>query len=228
MAVYEIAGVTVDMQLTGRTARQAEPYRIHGDGKADMVIRCDAQRTLEQNPQLEDLDMAEYIATGTIFARNILKYDGFQLHACAVGLDGKAYLFSAPCGMGKSTHGERWCRLFGATLINDDKPVLRYTESGWMVYGTPWSGKHDLSAPIGLPLGGIACLYRGEVNEIEPMETGKAVTAIISQCLRNLSGEQMQRQLELLDKLLRQKPIWQLTSRNEDAAAEVSREAMTK
>ena len=76
MAVYEIAGVTVDMQLTGRTARQAEPYRIHGDGKADMVIRCDAQRTLEQNPQLEDLDMAEYIATGTIFARNILRRSG--------------------------------------------------------------------------------------------------------------------------------------------------------
>ena len=228
MSFYRIAGITVEMEPTGRTARQAEAYRIDFDGKADMVICCDPQKTLAMNPQLETLDAAEYIATGTIFARKMLDFGGFQLHSCAVGLDGKAYLFSAPSGVGKSTHGARWCRMFGAIPINDDKPLLRHTEDGWMVYGTPWSGKHDLSTPGAIPLGGIAFLFRGQENTIWPMEPSMAVTAAISQCLRYLTHEQMEKQLTLVDQLLKDVHVWHLTCRNDDASAEVSREAMKK
>lgn len=228
MAFYRIAGLTVEMDVTGRTAQQAEAYKVDFDGVADMTVRCNAEETLKRNPQLETVDLAEYIATGTVFARKMLDFQGFQLHSCAVGLDGKAYLFSAPSGTGKSTHGERWCRMFGAIPINDDKPLLRRTEAGWTVYGTPWSGKHDLSTPGGIPLGGVAFLFRGEENAIWPMEPAVAVPAAISQSLRYLNHGQMDKQLALLDRLLQEVPVWHLTCRNDDASAEVSREAMTK
>lgn len=228
MGLYRIAGLTVQMDVAGRIRKQAEPYGCTGSGPADITIDCDPARLLEQNPSLQDLDLARYMGTGAVFARKLLEFGGFQLHASAVVLDGRAYLFSAPGGVGKSTHTEKWCRLFGAEYLNDDKPVLRAMEDGWMAWGTPWSGKHDLSSPRGAKLGGIAWLQRGEENTIERLEPEDAVPLIMSQCLHRLNAAQMDTQLKLLDRLLREVPIWRLTCRNEDGAAVLSWENMTE
>lgn len=228
MKRYEIAGLAVDMEASGRTEMQAEPYRVSAHGPADITLTCDARRVLELNPQLETLEIAEYMGAGMIFARHLLKFDGTYLHASAVILDGKAYLFSANSGTGKSTHTEKWCRLFGATYLNDDKPALRLVDGVWMAYGTPWSGKHDLSTPTGVPLGGIAFLKRGEENAIRPMTSAQAVPHILHQSQWKLQMNQMETQLALVDKLLRQVPVWELTCRNDDAAAILSHSVMTK
>ena len=86
----------------------------------------------------------EYAYVGAEFNRKFLKYGGIMIHSSAVEVDGKAYLFSAPCGTGKSTHTKQWQKYFGADqaiIINDDKPVLRRLEDGWYAYGTPLVGK---------------------------------------------------------------------------------------
>ena len=113
-------------------------------------------------------------------------------------------------------------------VLNDDKPVLRRMGDTWMVYGTPWSGKHDLSQPKGVPLGGVAFLQRGEENTIRPMTAAEAVPAIISQIPRYLPKRFMEQQLMLLDKFLSAETIWLLTCRNDDDAARVSYEAMKR
>lgn len=53
-------------------------------------------------------------------------YNGLMLHASAAALGGRAYLFSGPCGRGKSTHTRLWQQTFGEAVqvFNDDKPVL--------------------------------------------------------------------------------------------------------
>ena len=226
MTRCKIAGLQVDVFAEGRTRKQLQPYLTEETGPADITVRCDSQRVLQRNPQLGDLDSAEYLGTGAVFARALLKFNGFQLHASAVMLDGKAYLFSAPSGTGKSTHTEKWCRLFGAKLLNDDKPALRLQDGKWMAYGTPWSGKHDLSTPTGVPLGGIAFLQRAEENRIRRLDPQEAVPMIISQSLRFLRPEQMELQLTLLDKLLRQMPVWLLECRNDDEAAYLAHKHM--
>lgn len=226
MARCKIAGLQVDVFAQGRTWKQLQPYLTEENGPADMTVRCDMQTVLKYYPGIDDSDSAEYLHTGSIFARQLLRFDGFQLHSSAVMLDGKAYLFSAPSGTGKSTHTEKWCRLFGAQLLNDDKPALRLLEGQWMAYGTPWSGKHDLSLPTGVPLGGIAFLRRAEENRIRRLDPQEAVPLLIGQSLRCLSMEQMDLQLKLMDKLLRQIPVWELECRNDDQAAYLSCEHM--
>ena len=228
MAVYSIAGLTVEMDVTGRTLRQAAPYLTEPNKTPDFTVKSNPQKILEANPQLGNLDDALYMGTGSVFSKKLLQYDGFQLHSSAVMLDGKAYLFSAPSGTGKSTHTEKWCRLFGAQLLNDDKPALRRQPGGWFAYGTPWSGKHDLSTPTGVPLGGIAFLNRGQENAISRMDPGEAVAEMIREAPRYLTMEQMQLQLALLDRLLQEVPVWKLYCRNEDAAAVMSHAAMTR
>lgn len=226
MKRYEIAGLAVDMEVSGRTELQAAAYAVPANGPADITLQCDARRVLELNPELEDLETAQYMGTGLIFSKRLLEFDGSYLHSSAVALDGKAYLFSANSGTGKSTHTEKWCRLFGATYLNDDKPALRLIDGVWMAYGTPWSGKHDLSSPVGVPVGGIAFLERGEENSICPMSAAEAVPRLMCQSLWRLNQQQMETQLRLMDKLLRQVPIWRLVCRNDDEAAIVSYGAM--
>lgn len=224
---YKIADLQVDMDVSGRTLKQAAPYIAQLQGDADIVIQCDPASVLQANPTMKTLDLAEYMGTGTCFAKGLLEHNGFFLHSSAIMLDGKAYLFSAHCGTGKSTHTQKWIRLFGAEYLNDDKPALRRIDGTWYAYGTPWSGKHDLSAPVGVPLGGIAFLQRGEVNTIVPMQPFEALMQLMPQTIRKLSQQQMDKLLPLVDKLLHEVPVWQLTCRNDDDAAFVSHAAMT-
>ena len=223
---YLIAGLAVDMEVSGRTKRQAAAYAAPAKGPADIVLDCDTRKFLDRYPNMKTMEMAEYMVTGLVFARKLLDFSGFQLHASAVALDGRAYLFSAESGTGKSTHTEKWCRLFGAEYINDDKPALRLVDGVWMAYGTPWSGKHDISSPEGYPLGGIAFLDRGD-NGICPLTPAQALPLFMAQTLKMLPQERMDSKLELLDSLLRQVPVWHLTCRNNDDAAHTSMQAMT-
>ena len=94
-----------------------------------------------------------------LFDRNIL-----LVHGSTVAVDGRAYLFAAKSGTGKSTHTRLWRERFGsrAVMVNDDKPFLRLTETGVLVYGSPWNGKHGLGNNICVPLKAICILERGE------------------------------------------------------------------
>ncbi len=160
--LYRIAGLTVSMTAGGRTARQGAVYTVPAGARPeiDFTVACDPTRVLAANPSLENLDDAEYVGTGSSFAARLPDYDGLQLHASAVELDGRAYLFSAPSGTGKSTHTHKWERLFGAAYINDDKPALLRLAGTWYAFGTPGSGKEDLSRPCQVPLGGVAYLAK--------------------------------------------------------------------
>ena len=228
MKRYVIADLTVDMDVSGRTLRQAAAYEAAAQGDADITLQCDVPGVLALNPRFRTEETAEYMGTGLLFAWELLNFNGSFLHASAVLLDGKAYFFSATSGKGKSTHTEKWCRLFGARYLNDDKPAIRLTDGVWKAYGTPWSGKYDLSLPVGAPLGGIAFLERGD-NAIRPMTAAEALPLFMQQSLWRLPDpEAMGRQLDLVDQLLRQVPIWKLTCRNDDEAALISHKAMTE
>lgn len=227
MARYHIAGLSVEMEVSGRTARQGAAYAAPaGAGPADLSITCDMDRLLARHPELASrLDDAQYMGTGANFARRLLDFAGLQLHASAVEYRGRAYLFSGPCGIGKSTHTEKWLRLFGARLINDDKPALRRLESGWRAYGTPWSGK-GASANLSAPIGGLAFLRRGGQNRVEVMEPAAALPLFISQTPRVLTQAQTEKMLDLADRLLREIPVWRLTCRNDDEAAVLAKRYM--
>ena len=225
---YEIAGLRVEMESFGRTVAQAEPYRCEPFSKADIVIQSNRLALQQRAPYLSE-DSCEYLSTGSSFYRQLLNFDGMLLHSSAVMVDGKAYLFSAPCGTGKSTHTQLWLREFGdrAKILNDDKPALRLEDGTWYAYGTPWSGKYDYSTNTKVPLAGICMLGRGEDNHIQPYGGAKAVHDILAQTARSADPVFMVKLLELLDKLVTQVPVWKLECNMEPEAAWVSYRAMS-
>lgn len=224
---YRIADLLVEMSPGGRTAAQAEVYRTSAVGcPADITIRVDGAAALAQCPELETEDMAEYIATGDCFAVGLLRNEGMMLHASAVEYGGRAVCFSAPPGVGKSTHAERWVRLFGASILNDDKPALRRTGGVWRAYGTPWSGKEDMSQNRSAPLAAVCFLFRGEENALEPLTPAQALPLLLSQTPFRLRREDMERLLTTADCLLRETKVFRLTCRNDDSAARFARDRL--
>lgn len=228
MINYKIAGLTVRMSSFGRTVEQAKPY-VCNAADPDIVISSTWEKLHERHPYLSE-DDCEYISTGSSFYRQLLRFDGMLIHASAVVVDGYAYLFSAPCGTGKSTHTKLWLQEFGdrAFILNDDKPALRLENGTWYAYGTPWSGKHDISANVRVPVAGICFLHRTEKNEIKPFSGHKAIFSLLEQTARPPSAELRGLLMTLCDKLLTTVPVWQMGCNMDPQAAHVSFDAMSR
>ncbi len=225
---YSIAGLRVAMASFGRTLDQAAPYQIPISGEPDITIRSFPEGLHEQCPYLS-LDDCEYISTGGSFYTQLLMYNGIMLHSSCVVVDDKAYLFTAPSGTGKSTHTNLWLEKFGdrAYILNDDKPALRLESDIWYAYGTPWSGKYDISCNARVPVAGIAVLNRGAENEIAPYTGSCAISSILDQMMRPAGEELRVRILETLDKLLSCVPVWKLICNTDPAAATLAYCAMS-
>ena len=227
---YLIAGLRVRMDTYGRTAAQAESYLTETAGEADIVITSAPETLQEQQPHLS-LDDCEYLSTGGSFYRQLLQFNGMMLHSSAVVMDGYAYLFSAPCGTGKSTHTTMWRETFGydrVVMLNDDKPALRREDGRWYAYGTPWSGKTAQNTNIRVPLGGICVLTRGQTNEIVPFGGTQAAFALLEQTARSVTMENRGYLLEMIDSLLSTVPVWKLKCTPTHDAARVSQKAMSE
>lgn len=225
---YKIANLTVAMDSFGRTVEQAKPYLCESCENVDITIQSNWETLKKTQPHLSEED-CEYLSTGGSFYRQLLGFDGLLLHSSAVVVDGKAYLFSAPCGTGKSTHTKLWLQAFGdkAVILNDDKPALRLENGVWYAYGTPWSGKYDISANIRAEVAGIAMVHRAECNSIEPYPGAQAIFAVMEQTARPADPVSRMKLLDNLDKLLSRIPLWKLYCNMDPEAAVVAYEAMS-
>ena len=196
MKNYRIADLSVNMTVGGTTLRQAEKYKV-----ADAPACCPDVEIGELNdaiarvrvkyPKMTD-DALEYLISGGRFYKKLVNYNGFMLHSSAVVYEGKAYLFSAPCGVGKSTHTAQWLKVFdSAYILNDDKPALRIIGDKVYVYGTPWSGKTAQNVNACVELGGIAFIRRDDHNGLTPMPTPKVIENLLCQTIHKTFSEQV-------------------------------------
>ena len=207
----------------------ARPYMIEDVEEHDVYINADVNKWKLLIPQAQE-EMHEYLATGESFYTQLLNFDGMMIHSSSVIMDGRAYLFSAPCGTGKSTHVCLWRRVFGderVRVLNDDKPALRLEDGVWYAYGTPWSGKTGQNLNLRAPLAGICIIERGETNEITPFTGPQMVKMILSQTTELNNPMLRLKQLDLLDKLLTQVPVWKLKCNMDPEAARISHAAMS-
>lgn len=160
-----------------------------------------------------------------LFERDIL-----MTHGSTVAVDGMAYLFTAKCGTGKSTHTRLWRQVFGerAAMVNDDKPFLKLTEDGVFACGSPWSGKHGLDSNVTLPLKGICILERGKENRIRRIPPEEALPMLLHQSYCPLAPEKRGRFEKQVQLLAEKTPLWHMQCNMDPAAAEVSHKAMSQ
>ena len=217
MALYNIAGLNVEMSPKFEHLKQyAEKYLCKNNNvKADFFIDlpdCFLEEKQKENPHLS-LSDCEYIWSGAMFASKLLQNNGFVLHSSAVEYEGKAYLFSAKSGTGKSTHTSFWQEVFGydkTLIINDDKPAIRYIDGKFYTLGTPFSGKSSLNSDVSFPIKALCFIYRSEKNEIRRLSASEAIPLVFEQTLRPKNANSAQNLLGLLDGFFRLVPIYSL------------------
>ncbi|MGI6053216.1 MAG: hypothetical protein ACOYA9_12175 [Bilifractor sp.] len=186
----------------------------------------DAGASLFSNPNLERLSMHRKLAD------QMLDYNTLLFHGSVIAVDGKAYMFVASSGTGKSTHSRIWRENLSdqheVFMVNDDKPFLKVTDNQVIAFGSPWDGKHRLSRNVGVPLAAIAKLERGTTNFIEPMKREDRIKQFVSGAYIPKSTAPRLKAIQLLyDAVICRVPCYRLQCNMEPAAAFVSYKGMS-
>ena len=223
-----IADLYVEVPEGGGLDARCKEYITSDKVDADITIleeRYDPSRW----PMLTGDNLA-YMDSGLIFYSKLIRLGGMMLHSSAVELDGKAYLFSGPCGMGKSTHTRLWKKVFeGARIFNDDKPALRFIDGVWYAYGTPWCGKDGININLRAPLAGICFLKRGSENKISRLSPLQATSAILTQTFRRFgTSEGLDIMIATLNNLVANVPVYELYCLPNEDAARLSHKTMSQ
>ena len=173
----------------------------------------------------------EYLETLAVYrktAEKMIDYDTILFHGSAVAVDGIGYLFTAKSGTGKSTHTRLWRELFGerAVMVNDDKPLIKVSENGIIVYGTPWDGKHRLSTNISVPLKAVCVLERSDENRIERVTADSVYDMLVQQVYRPQNPQRLLKTLQLIDVLSENAELYRLGCNVDISAAKTDYNAM--
>lgn len=226
--LVKVADLFIEISEEGGIAPLFEEYKAEENTKAD--IRIDASRYRAQSRENLSPFNCAYVESSAQFSYWLLRFSGIMLHASAVELDGRAYLFSGPCGVGKSTHTRLWQKEFPSSRVfNDDKPALRHIDGRWFVYGTPWSGKNHVNINMKASLAGICFLKRGVENAIRRLSVTEAVPRLIHQTMRVFGHEsELDLMLGAVERLAANIPIYELCALPNGEAARLTHDTMCR
>lgn len=176
----------------------------------------------------------ETLAVQRAIANRLPERHRLLAHGAVIEFEGRAYLFTAPSGTGKSTHIRLWRQYLGdaVRVINGDKPFVRIPECREelpVVYGTPWAGKEGWQCNSSAPLAGIVLLSRSEpgASSIHPASAASNLDKIMRQIYFPPDVGAAALALDLLDAMLARVPVYELACDMSEDAVRASFEGLT-
>lgn len=105
---------------------------------------------------------------------------GLLVHACAVNYKGQGLLFVGKSGSGKTTISNLWHVNNGASILSDDRIIIRKIDGRFKIYGTPWYGTGKFASSESASLRGIYFLKHSPRNNLKPITHLEAATRLIT------------------------------------------------
>ncbi len=181
------------------------PYALYIE-ETEQIIRTYVNR-----------DVNYFLNVDTIFVsllgleKVMIQQNSLILHCAYMCKDGKAILFSAPSGTGKSTQADLWERYRGTRTINGDKALLIRKEDGWYAYGWPICGSSEICHNESYPVQAIVMLYQNPVNEVKKLSGLGAMKKLLAQVTMNMWNTEFQTHaMDMLEQLIGEVPIYEL------------------
>ncbi len=236
MPKLNIAGLVIDIKRENPIlAAQINDYLTDSD-EVDITVDfgndyVTKEIEAEKNGNFDFTpEYSEYLAIYRYISTEFVKHGGFLMHGSAIAHNGRAYLFCAPSGTGKSTHSRMWREAFGdsVTMINDDKPIIIKKNGEFFACGTPWSGKHDLDTNTSVPLKAVVILARGEENKIERVKPESVLSLLFNQIYRPSDSEAYMNTIDLVSDMLAACPVYKLWCNISKDAALTALEELSK
>lgn len=225
---YKIADVIFELKpIYSYVVKLCQHYEYFGEEKPAFFLEV-TREMIQKEKELAS-DFPDYHLESLAVFRKLCEYvlsnkNGLIFHSSAIAVDGKAYLFTAPSGTGKSTHARLWRELLGekAIMVNDDKPIIRYVDGDFYVYGTPWNGKHSLDTNTRVKIEAICEIRRSEENTILKLSPKEMITVALNQTLRPQGLEDTDKLIALLDKMLTKVKLYRLNCNMDISSAKLS------
>ena len=162
-------------------------------------------------------------------SEEFINYNTILFHGSALAVNGKAYIFTARSGTGKTTHSRLWLnKVPGSYMLNGDKPFLRIIEGKIMVCGSPWKGKENYGVNEILPLEAICILERDSYDHIEQITYNSALSTLIQQTYRPENASLLMKSVQLIGNVAQSVRLYRLGCTMNPKAALVSSQAMIK
>lgn len=131
-------------------------------------------------PGVELPDPLEYPLDELLVVHRLGQGLGCELHGCGI-VDGagRGWLFVGHSGAGKSTLARLWSDR-DVTVLSDDRIILRNTDDGIRMYGTPWHGEAGFAVATDAPLAGVLIIEHGSGNHIDELGSISAVSELMA------------------------------------------------
>jgi hypothetical protein len=120
----------------------------------------------------------------------LARQGGFLMHSASAIRNGKAFLFAGESGAGKTTIS----RLAppDSTLLTDEISYVRKQETGYIAFGTPFTGElAKIGENVSAPIATLFLLAKGPENHIEPVAPADAARAVLANMLFFAEDEQL-------------------------------------
>lgn len=197
----------------------------------DIIAKADNAAILKEKELVPSapIESCESLCIYRAIGERLPHFDRFVFHGAAIEYGGKAYLFTAPSGTGKTTHINLWKQYLGdkVDIINGDKPIIKAGNIS-TVYGTPWAGKEGYQRNASAPLKAICILKQGKENKITKLEVAEAVNHLMRQVYLPSDSSALSKTLELLGTVIENTPVYILECDISKEAFETSFNQMAK
>lgn len=234
MPRYKVADVIFDAELNyNYTVSLCKNYLYTGDEPSEftaVVTMDDIKKEKELAPEASDAYLESLALFRKLCHYTLENKQGIIFHCSALMVDEKAYLFTAPSGTGKSTHARLWRELLGdkVKVINDDKPIIRYIDGEFYVYGTPWNGKHRLDTNTRAKIKAVCQIYQAKENVIQKVGASDMLMTVLNQTIRPSEMDNYDKLLDLIEKLLTKVNLYRLGCNISLEASKLAYETMSE
>ena len=191
------------------------------------IIRCESVGRGEPCRLFIPVDFADAFCAGgnwllyMSMGRLMQSFRRSILHASAVLYEGKAYLFTAVSGGGKSTQAALWEKYAGAEIINGDKVITACRDHAAMAYGGPVAGSSGIYKNIAAPIAAVFAVKKSSRNHISAIAARDAVLRLYSASVKSVWDHDSNAMvLEMAENLCRQVPVLTLECLPEPSAVE--------
>ena len=141
------------------------------------------------------------------------------LHASFIEHNGKAVLFTAPSGTGKSTQADLWVKHRGTEIINGDRAVIRLIDGKAYACGIPFAGSSSYCKNATLPLAAIVYLGQAPETSIERMTPVAAFRKIWEECTVNIwDADDVELATNIVLDIIIQTPLYYLPCTPDESA----------
>jgi len=174
--------IEADVQVTQRHGRWSLK---RGDFRAEWEPAT-RRGWIRQTASPYSIDAVLRIVHTLVLARQ----GGLLMHSASAIRNGKAFLFAGVSGAGKTTISR--LAPSDATLLTDEISYVRKQDSGYLAFGTPFTGELSRSGEnSSAPVAALYLLAQGPENRIDPVPAGEAARSLLANVLFFAEDEEL-------------------------------------